>query len=366
MNASRRTFLSGMMVAAIALTQTGCQTSKTAEGRAAGIPDGPKTKVALYVDTGCRGGGVIHLARLLKSSPEVDLSFVTAKDVLDGKLKGIDVLVMPGGWGLIRHKKLGDEGFEAICRYIREGGRYYGICAGIAMALNDPGRLRLIPYTREKTPNRGGLSAAVQLSKRAEELLGVPAGCRYFSYHNGPIPTPGDPIPDSEYETIATFDCQVMQKGKEISPMHGMPAMIYGRYGKGKVFVSVVHPEYFPSTHDVLAGGFKALTGRPVTFRLQPKSTFRPLRVAYYATEIDGTGKADTLKTVKEALELDARKDVDVLFVSSEAISQGALDHVDVLVIPGGYQKFIRPEARILVDRFKAQGQRIVTSPSEL
>ena len=33
-------------------------------------------KVALYLDEGCRGGGVIHLAQLLRSSPDVDCDFI--------------------------------------------------------------------------------------------------------------------------------------------------------------------------------------------------------------------------------------------------------------------------------------------------
>ena len=192
MNASRKTFLMGMTVAALAFAQMDCQASAPAAEKTA-ADQASKTKVALYVDTGCRGGGVIQWARLLRSAPEVDSMLITAKDILEGKLKGVDVLVMPGGSGLDRCKDLGEEGFETIRKYIREGGRYYGTCAGFAMALNTPRRMGLIPYAREKTPVRGGLSSAVRLSKRAEELLGVPAGRRYIFYHNGPLTAPGAP-----------------------------------------------------------------------------------------------------------------------------------------------------------------------------
>ena len=231
------------------------------------------------------------------------------------------------------------------------------------MALNDPKRLRLIPYTREKTPPRGGFSAAVKLNARAEEVLGVPAGVRYFRYHNGPLPAKGDPVPDSEYEVLATFDSHVMQRGKAGTPMHGMPAIIYGRYGKGKVLVSVMHPEYFPSTHDVLGAGFKPLVGRPITFTY-PKKDPRPLRVVCYAGEIDRTG--DTRAAVEDAMALAARPDVDVTFVSGEQIAEGALDHADVLLIPGGRRGKMWKEARPLIKAFKAGGHRIVESVKEI
>jgi len=119
-------------------------------------------------------------------------------------------------------------------------------------------------------------------------------------------------------EVLATFESQVMQRGKAVNSMYGMPAIIYGRYGKGKVLVSVMHPEYFPSTHDVLAAGFKPLVGRTVTF------------------------------------------------VSGEQIAEGALDHADVLLVPGGRRDKMWQAARPLIDAFEVGGRRICTSSAEV
>ena len=353
---------SGLLVV-VAMVVTGCRSTSPLAGPPPDAWHIPKIKVALYLDVGCKGGGVIHWAELLRSSPDVACTFINAADVQAGKLKDFDVLVMPGGSGYDRYTQLGEEGFEKIRKYIREGGKYYGVCAGIALALNDPKRLRLIPYTREKNPPRGGFSGAVKLNARAEELLGVPAGTRYFRCHDGPLPAKGDPVPDSEYEVLATFDSHVMQKGKSVTPMYGMPAMIYGRYGKGKVLVTVMHPEYYPSTHDVLGAGFKPLVGRPVTFTY-PKKTARPLRLACYAGEIDRTG--DTRRTVEEVLALAARPDVDVTYISGEQIAEGALDHADALVIPGGQQKGMWRAARPLIEQFKACGHPVYTACKDM
>lgn len=340
---------------AVALTAVGCASSAQGEGNR----DADKFKVALYLDVGCRGGGVIHMARLLRSSPDVQCDFVDAADVKAGRLGGYDVLVMPGGSGYDRYLQLKEDGFEEIRKYIRGGGSYYGVCGGIALALNDPKRLRLIPYTREKTPPRGGFSGAVKFNARAEEVLGIPPETRCFRYHDGPLPAKGDPVPGSEYEVLATFDSEVMQKGKASSPMHGMPAVIYGRYGKGRVLVTVMHPEYYPSTHDVFAAGFKPLAGRPVAFAY-PKKEQRPLRVAFYAGEIDRIGS--TRKVVEDALSLDARSDVDVTYVSGEQIAEGALDHADALILPGGSQEKMWSAAIPLIERFKAGGHPVYSS----
>ncbi len=358
-------FLRFILFTTTVVALTGCQSVTPVAGPPPDAWHIPKIKVALYLDIGCQGGGVFHWAQLLKSSPDVACTFINAEDVQAGtlKVKDFDVLVMPGGSGYDRYTQLGEVGFEKIRKYIREGGKYYGVCAGIALALNDPKRLRLIPYTREKNPPRGGFSGAVKLNARAEELLGVPAATRYFRYHDGPLPAKGDPVPDSEYEVLATFDSHVMQKGKSVTPMYGMPAMIYGRYGKGKVLVTVMHPEYFPSTHDVLGAGFKPLVGRPVTFTY-PKKMARPLRVACYAGEFDRTG--DARATVEDVLTLAMRPDVDVTYVSGEQIAEGALDHADALLVPGGRREKMWKAARSLVEKFAADGHKVASSAAEL
>ena len=138
-----------------------------------------------------------------------------------------------------------------------------------------------------------------------------------------------------------------------------MPAIIYGRYGKGKVLVFVMHPEYYPSTHDVLGAGFRPLVGRPITFTY-PKKSARPLRVAFYSGEIDRAGSAR--KVVEDALALDARPEVDVTYVSGEQIAEGALDHADALVVPGGRQKGMWGAAVPLIERFKALGRPVYTA----
>ena len=65
-------------------------------------------------------------------------------------------------------------------------------------------------------------------------------------------------------------------------------------------------------------------------------------------------------------LALAARPDVDVTYVSGEQIAEGALDHADVLLIPGGQQKGMWRAARPLIEKFVADGYRIVHAASEL
>ncbi len=56
-----------------------------------------KVKVGFYIDSGSRGGGVLYWARILHFSPQLEVTIVNGKDIRDGKLKGLDLLLIPGG-----------------------------------------------------------------------------------------------------------------------------------------------------------------------------------------------------------------------------------------------------------------------------
>ena len=75
-----KNIFSGLLVV-VAMALTGCRSALPLAGPP---PDAwyiPKIKVALYLDVGCKGGGVIHWAQLLKSSPDVACDFINAADV---------------------------------------------------------------------------------------------------------------------------------------------------------------------------------------------------------------------------------------------------------------------------------------------
>lgn len=319
-------------------------------------------KVALYVDVGCRGGGVVHWARLLETSPEIDLEILNCADVMSDKLMGKDVLVMPGGGGFERYKQWQEAGCEKFRSFIRKGGAYFGTCCGLAVALNEDQRIRLVPFKRDGNPVRGGFDSSVKLLPRAAELLGVKAETRSIVYHNGPVPVPADPIPGCAVEVIGTYDCNLMERGREKVSMHGRPAMIWATLDKGRMLLLGNHPEYSRCNEDLIAGGFRALTGRTVTFPYPSKAN-RPFRVAYYCSEID-TG-TDTRAVVKDALALMLRPDVDVQTINGTDIAKGVLDHVDVVVIPGNRQSKLSAAARDQLRGFRGRVADLGFSPAQ-
>ena len=91
-----------------------------------------KVKIGMYVDTGVGGAGVMGWAKILSNSPQVELILLDVADIRGGKLRECDVLLMPGGSTGREFRALGKDGVEAIRKYVAEGGKYIGVCAGWA------------------------------------------------------------------------------------------------------------------------------------------------------------------------------------------------------------------------------------------
>lgn len=322
-----------------------------------------KPRVALYLDHGCRGAGDVCWAVLLSSAPEFDFAMVNAADVKAGRLADFDCLVMPGGGGFERYADWGEEGCAKLREFVFNGGRYLGTCAGCSVLLNEDRRARLIPYKGDGSWGRGGMTATIKFNERFAELTGVSVDRRGVRYHDGPCPVPADPIPGVTAEPLATYDCTLMEKGEQPSPMNGKPAAIWAECGKGRVLAYTIHPEVAPSNYDLIQGAFKALIGTVPTFPPKPRAG-RPLRTLFYSNEIDEG--SDTREIVTSAVALARKPTVDLIPTTVADLAAGALDHADVLVLPAGRHRKIKPLVWKLVEDFKANGGRVVDSADKV
>ena len=302
--------------------------SAASHASAGGTEERPakRLKVAIYLDSGSAGNGVFHWIRLIAHSPQLELHGVTGADVRAGKLEGMDVLVMPGGSSSKQYKSLREEGARKVREFVRSGGAYIGTCAGLACVLNDPRRLKLLPFTRK--PRSGGATAiiTVEFPEAGAKVLDIPPGRYKVRYSGGPIPIPGKEIADGSGEILAVYKNTVSYVNKPEGNFFGDAAVIFGRLGKGKVIATGFHPEYWESGHPIVAGCFYAVTGIKPTFAF-PKTDPRPIRVGFWAS-----GFPDADRTAA-FLALDRRPDMDVRIVTSHQFDQGELRHLDALVV---------------------------------
>ena len=285
-------------------------------------------KVAVYADAGPSGIGAAEWFLLVNESPEMELHLVDGAAVRAGALEGLDLLVMPGGNSKTEFETLGTNGVEKLKSFVRNGGGYIGTCAGCCLLMDgEDRRARMMPWNTCGNVDVT-LFPTFQINGKGAAALGVKEGPHVMRYHGGPCMWPTtNVIADAKFELWGTYDAEAAMKGKLKTRMHGSAAILGGTYGKGRVFVTSAHPEYFSSTLYIVKGAFKYVTGRDVTFPARPR-TPHALSVGFVAAGINGVDTAETV------IDLAEEKDFDLVLIDADGVRQRRLDHVDVLVIP--------------------------------
>ena len=317
--------------AAAAETQPAPQ---AAEAKAAAATPAEKAgrplRVGVYTDAGASGIGALEWLRIVENSPEMELSMLSGADVRGGALEGVDVFVMPGGDSLQEYASLGTNGVEKMRAFIREGGAYLGTCAGCCLLMDGPSRrARMIPW------NSGGainstLFLTVNVNDAGAKALGISKGGHRMRYHGGPFMWPTtNRIEGADFALWGTYDAAASFKNGTAPHrrMHGAAAVVGGTYGKGRVFATALHPEYFDSTRYIVAAAFKWLTDRDVTC---------PVRQRKPGALVVGGLPGGHAVGGKVALAIDAADDMDLVPLNPDVILQGQLEHVDVVLACGG------------------------------
>ena len=148
-------------------------------------PAEKRVRFGLYVDAGASGNGVLHLASLIAHSPQAELQLLMADDIRNGKLKDIDVLVMPGGSSQKQCRTIGLEHLDKVRDFLNNGGGYVGTCAGMFDVLEH--LMQLLPFARNVREDGSTAYVTVDISKEGAEILGISPGERVARYSGGPI-----------------------------------------------------------------------------------------------------------------------------------------------------------------------------------
>jgi len=229
-------------------------------------------RAAVYTD---KGGANYSVLETLALSPGFDVKVLGAKDIAGGALKDFDLLVQPGGGCNTQYQALGTNGVAEIERFVRNGGSYYGICAGAFLATQTceekKPRIGLVPFKDQCVGvYRGWGEVPLRMTEEGLNVFGHSVTNRDVIYWGGPVLVPGDPVPDSDVKPLATYNCSVFStcSTNDIPSWYGCSALVGGRVGKGKVFISCPHPEKSELTYDMVLSGLEYLTGvRPEQLR---------------------------------------------------------------------------------------------------
>ena len=345
-------FLSAAVVFSL-LGANGCSTAAPTAQTAA-QPAGKIIRTGLYVDRGSAGSGVVRLARILEFSPELELTLLTGQDLRDGKLKDLDLLVIPGGDSSQHYESMQESGAEAVRKFVAGGGSYFGVCAGFHCALYKPKRIGLLPFTHLKGGYGLRAPLVIDISEKGRKLLDLPQKRYTVTYSEGPVATPCQQPGTGWGEQLGVYVNSVSSLNRPKFNFSGTPSIIHGEYGKGKVIATSFHPEYRADTHLIAFGCIGAVTGvkpKPV----YPVKCWRPIRVWFNTNSL-------TRKKIRQALDLEHQTDIDVNY---DLFSAGVQDHVDVMIITGGTVKFMdsfMKKNRALLVEFMDRGGKIIVT----
>ena len=289
-------------------------------------------RVAVYVDKGARNIGAFRWLELTARAKNVVATPIDGEAVRAGALDKTDVLVMPGGSSVAESKSLGPDGREKVKAFVKNGGCYVGTCAGCCLLMESskghPDMLHMIPF--KFGPASGQADMSISFNRRAEELAGIRKHSVKIRYSEGPVPLPSLPVKDADVEVVATYNSDINAKSDTERPsMAGQAAAIAGTYGKGKLFVLSVHPEYDSSDHYILRGAFKFLTGRKISWDC-PQRKRGQLAVGFMCDDSFG------VETARLVQRLITEGEFDIIPLNKAQIESGCLRRVDAVLAPAG------------------------------
>jgi hypothetical protein len=216
----------------------------------------PKRTCALFWDESFLWGLMAWRA-LREAGLPFDL--LRAEDIRSGALSHYRMIFVPGGWASNKLLALGEEGCEEIRHFVKAGGSYLGICGGAGMATDDG--IGLMPVGRKPSPQRvPSFSGGVRISS-ADHMIwqGIeeptftvwwPSQFRIGDHDTRILATYKEAQMDAfssdiRVEDGLSYGWPALEERYGIlldpSRLRGEPAVLEGRYGDGKVFLSMLH-----------------------------------------------------------------------------------------------------------------------------
>lgn len=290
-------------------------------------------KVAVYADKGPSGIGALEWFRLVNDSPDMELKLVDGAAVRAGALAGQDLFIMPGGSSSSEYNSLGTNGVAKMKDFIREGGGYVGTCAGCCLMMDGPKRARVMPWSSRGT-EKDLFYPLVKVNEAGAKALGIRAGVHKMRFHGGPLMRPTtNAIEGASFELWGTVDGEFTYRGKlaHQKQHYGAAAIVGGTYGKGRVFVTSMHPEYYESMHYLVIAAIRYATGRTVALP-RPQRRRGDLAVGLLP-------RLGSVANAEWSLKLAAVEGIDLQVVNGDDIWLDRLAHLDVLVSPNEISK---------------------------
>jgi hypothetical protein len=231
------------------------------------------TNVALFDDSGANEAKVLEV---LRGRPELLVRLLGRKEMRPEVLEQFDVVVFPGGSGSKQGNAIGEQSRDHVRQFVRDGGGVVGICAGAYLCTSHyKWSLNLMNAAvfnksveisgkgRKSMWYRGpGTSVDVELTDRGAQVLGI-TGTKSIQYENGPILSRGDKPSLPEFEPWAFFRTENGIYEPQKNTMIGAPAIVYARFGQGRVLAISPHFETTVGHESVVLSAIEHVSNKP-------------------------------------------------------------------------------------------------------
>jgi glutamine amidotransferase-like uncharacterized protein len=200
-------------------------------------------KIALYYGDPATSASSRTALQFMFSWMNASVDVLYASDIIDGDLSNYDMMVVPGGWAGTYNQDLAGTGITEIRNFIRDGGAFFGVCAGAYFGCDkiiwEGGALEyqldlfdgygIGPVEEIATwPNRAMCEIFINQTSPLIDLSGEPAN-HTIQYFGGPW---FDIAGKEGIYSLATYAA------------NNESAMIAFEYEDGRVFLSGPHPEW--------------------------------------------------------------------------------------------------------------------------
>jgi glutamine amidotransferase-like uncharacterized protein len=201
--------------------------------------------LGVYDDKGT-GRSIGQLVTALKKLDGTYITHITAEDIRRGNLKGMDVVVHPGGSGGGQGRRLGEDGRGAVRRFVSDGGGFIGFCAGAYLASAQYSwSLHLLDakvFDRAHWA-RGTGTVQIQMTETGQQFFQTDDASCQIHYGQGPLLVPGRDPDIADYQPLAIYATGIAKKGAPEGVMPGTTAIALGQFGRGRVICFSPHPE---------------------------------------------------------------------------------------------------------------------------
>ncbi|MDP6543644.1 MAG: BPL-N domain-containing protein [Phycisphaerae bacterium] len=245
-------------------------------------------RVAIYNGPSAGDSPGLNLEKILCSRPGMLVRLVGPPDIAGGVLAGqFDAVIFGGGSGKGQASNIGDSGHKAIRAFVKGGGGYLGICGGAYLATSEyEWGLKIIDARTvdRKHWKRGKGKVKMELTKQGSAILGAPGPTVDIIYANGPLLGPYNRDDLDDYEVLARFRGEINENKAPKGVMLNSPAVIFGRFGAGKVILFSPHPEKTEALHPFVHRAVAHIARRRTKAEF-PQKTHHFIRGAHYSIE---------------------------------------------------------------------------------